>query len=242
MKKISLIVLFLLCAISIAQIMKLEDAPLADDDPLYTFRREFPVKGNVELPIVFATFEGDEEVKMFFDDEQTGNSLYPSMFKMPDGQTIEEYIAVNGTYDFKEYLESAVEEYYNEITKGELQVDVVFYDNPARPDDGLWVMQPVSVYNADYDPSWPSGLLNDVTNDLYNMVIEEYPDLAGVEDINYLYPNGLLTSPYSGLAGGQRFNWVDINNDPVNEDLYRTITFFEDNFNQSVLILVHVKR
>ncbi|MDA3885650.1 MAG: T9SS type A sorting domain-containing protein [Candidatus Delongbacteria bacterium] len=239
MKKFSLIVLFLLCAMTFAQVMKLEDAPLADTDPLYTFRREFPVKGNVELPIIFATFQGDEDIKMFFDTDQITHPTAPSMFKLPDGQTIEEYIAANGTYDFKEYVESAVQDYYNEVTKGDLQVDVVFYDNPARPSDGLWVLQPASVYNATYNPDYPIGLLINVTNDLYNMVIEEYPDLAGVEDINYLYPNGLLTSPYSGLAGGQPFSWTDINGIPANADLYRTITFFEDNFNQSVLVLVH---
>lgn len=233
MEKISVVVIFLLCILLFPQALKYEDAPLIDD-VFFESYREFPVKGHVELPIVFATFEGDEEIKMYFDSEQVTNLTAPSMFKMPDGQTIHEYIATNGMYDFKEYLESSVEKYFNDVTKSELTVDVVFYENPARPDDGLWILQPCSLYT-----STGITLYNDLARDLFALVIKDYPDLAGSEDINYLLPSGLLSNEYDGLAGSQQFHWVDLEGDDQYEQLYRTVTFFEDNFNQSVLILVH---
>ncbi|MDA3886539.1 MAG: T9SS type A sorting domain-containing protein [Candidatus Delongbacteria bacterium] len=99
-------------------------------------------KGDQTITMIFAKFKNNDfEVDI---DWMTNPTLmFPTMFSIPklenpdELESIEEYVQKNGSLLMYDYFGAAIPEYFNEMSRGKLNVVVNFEKNPER-DDGLW--------------------------------------------------------------------------------------------------------
>lgn len=179
MKKIVTLAIIILSLSVFAQ----DFAP--EPEPGHTWR-DIPLKGDITIPVIFATFaDYPAEQDLFITAEQAADDgkYRPVMFSMPDGRSVHDYILdqPDQKLSYYDYIEQAIPAYFNSMTNSSLRISIELIKNPERA-DGLWVISNSSDY------TFNSGMAEDIrakVDDYFfnltgkpNHLVSHYTDIA----------------------------------------------------------------
>ncbi|NOR44461.1 MAG: T9SS type A sorting domain-containing protein [Candidatus Delongbacteria bacterium] len=125
-------------------------------------------KGEVNITLVFGEFDNlrfdttwdftrADTNQTYTYDGVLQKQWYPAMMSIPinndpnelESQSLREYLQDHPTLSIYEYMEAAIPDFFDNMSKGELQVNVTIIKNPERA-DGLWEIGNTSLYGTNF--------------------------------------------------------------------------------------------